>query len=172
MPSRLEGIETSWRPIPTFIENNGHTVQVNVPPGSTTAFDGRPYALRQFHFHHPSEHTIAGDHFPMELHFVHANERGEVAVLAVLLAAGASNATFAKIVASMPRKVGRERLDATIDPAALLPGTRHSFRYVGSLTTPPCSEPVLWTVLTSPLTISEAQLGAFAGLFPNNARPL
>jgi carbonic anhydrase len=172
MPSGQGGVEVFWKPDPLFIENNGHTTQVNVPPGSSTRFDGRSYVLRQFHFHHPSEHTLSGDRFPMELHFVHATEAGEVAVLAVLLAAGAPNAAFGDVVARMPREVGRERFEATVDPTTLLPETRHFFRYVGSLTTPPCSDPVLWTVLQTPGTISEAQLGAFAGLFPNNARPL
>ena len=143
-----------------------------MPPGSSTTIAGKRYTLRQFHFHHPSEHTISGDHFPMELHFVHATDAGEVAVLAVLLAAGPANAAFGKIVEMMPRQPGRARHGTQIDPAALLPETRHFFRYVGSLTTPPCSEPVLWTVFSKPVTISEAQLGAFAGLFPSNARPL
>jgi len=90
----------------------------------------------------------------------------------VFVQKGAENKAIAPIWASMPTEAGPVRETSTrIDPAALLPESRRFFRYQGSLTTPPCSEGVLWTVFHQPIELSEAQIRKFAGLFPVNARP-
>jgi carbonic anhydrase len=49
---------------PLQIVNNGHTIQVNYAPGSYAELGGKRYELAQFHFHSPSEHTVAGKHCP------------------------------------------------------------------------------------------------------------
>ena len=60
----------------------------------------------------------------------------------------------------------------TIDPSELLPADRSYFSYVGSLTTPPCTEGVRWFVLKDPVTVSSSEIGTFTKLYPRNARPL
>ena len=59
-----------------------------------------------------------------------------------------------------------------LDLTALLPADQRYYQFLGSLTTPPCTEGVLWMVLKTPTTISRDQLKLFAQLFPNNARPV
>jgi carbonic anhydrase len=155
------------------ILNNGHTIQVNVEPGSHCVIAGEQYELLQYHFHHPSEHLLAGKGFDLECHFVHRAASGNLAVLGVFVAPGADNATLKPIFDAMPTEEGRERYVATpLNPADLLPRGNGFFRYMGSLTTPPCSEGLVWTVFKHAIEASPAQIRQFAALFPNNARPL
>ncbi len=127
----------------------------------------------QFHLHHPSEHLLAGRPFDMECHFVHRSSAGALAVVGVFIKAGARNAALAPVFDAMPRHAGPEvRAQATVDPAAMLPREGGYFRYMGSLTTPPCSEGLTWTVFRQPIEASADQIRQFAALFPNNARPV
>jgi len=171
--AEVGGLEPRFGEMPLTILNNGHTIQVNCAPGSGTLIKGERYELVQFHFHHPSEHLLSGKSFALELHFVHKNAAGNLAVLGVFFEPGKENPALAPIFGALPREAGpAETLGAPIRPAELLPPERGYFRYHGSLTTPPCSEGVLWTVFKAPLPISEAQIQQFASLFPNNARPV
>jgi carbonic anhydrase len=166
-------VQASFQPMPLTILNNGHTIQVNCAPGSRTDVSGRSFELLQFHFHHPSEHLLSGRATEMELHFVHKGPEGQLAVLGVFIRVGQENAALAPIWAAMPREAGEPKaVDAKIDPNTLLPSGRQYFRYKGSLTTPPCSEGVLWTVFKEPIEASAEQIRQFAELFPVNARPV
>ena len=154
--------------------NNGHTIQVNYSEGDTLNVGGRVYQLAQYHFHAPGEHTVKGTQFPMEMHFVHTNAAGQLAVIAVLIVEGMHNAAFDPIWANLPAQTGKEsHLEhVTVDVDAFLPPTRTTYRYDGSLTTPPCSEGVKWFVMTTPIALSKAQIGAFTALFHGNNRPV
>src|SRR5262249_5343666 len=161
-----------WSKRPDTIVNNGHTIQLGFADGDTLSMDDRKYALKQFHFHHPSEHLVEGKRFAMEAHFVHAGADG-LAVIGVLMVAGKPNAVFKRIVATMPSEEGPAvSADPAIDPSRLLPAHRGYFHYEGSLTTPPCSETVDWIVLTRPIEVDEADIMRFAKLYPMNARPV
>ncbi len=167
-----DDLEVSYRPIPLRIINNGHTIQVNAEPGCTCKIAGTRYDLLQFHFHHPSEHLIAAKAFDLECHFVHRSAAGDLAVLGVLLRSGQANAALQPIWNAMPHQEGPERVSgARIDPAALLPEVNAHYRYMGSLTTPPCSEGITWTIYRDAIEASPEQIGQFAALFANNARP-
>jgi len=154
--------------------NNGHTVQVNYSDGDTLTVGGRAYQLVQYHFHAPSEHTVDGKHFPMEMHLVHTNAEGQLAVIGVLITEGAHNAAFDPIWADLPlsKDVEHHLEHVKVDVDALLPKARTTYRYEGSLTTPPCSEGVTWFVMTTPIALSKAQIGAFTALFHGNSRPV
>jgi carbonic anhydrase len=170
--ARQPPLGINWRPRPGTIVNNGHSIQLDFADGGTLHIGDRGYELKQFHFHHPSEHLVEGKRFAMEAHFVHAGTDG-LAVIAVLMVAGKPNATFKKIVATMPREEGSTvAADPAIDPGGLLPTGRAYYRYEGSLTTPPCSESVDWIVLTQPIEVDEADIAGFAKLYPMNARPV
>ena len=171
--AELGQVEPNFQPMPLRIVNNGHTIQVNCDPGSGSRIGGARYELLQFHFHHPSEHLLAGARFDLECHFVHRNSGGELAVLGVFIRPGAHSAALEPIWDAMPAKEGPEqRAAATVRPMELLPARRTYFRYFGSLTTPPCSEGVLWTVYRDPIEASREQIQRFAQLFPVNARPV
>jgi carbonic anhydrase len=171
--AQLPPLKFAWRDRVKTIVNNGHTIQLDVVPGSTLNVGEDVYTLRQFHFHHPSEHLIGGKSFPMEAHFVHGNSDGNLAVIGVLMTAGSSNAVFTKIVATMPVRAGAPvKADPEINPHSLLPSERSYYHYAGSLTTPPCSEVVTWLLLRTPIQVAKGDIDAFAKLFPMNARPV
>ncbi len=155
------------------VENTGHSIQVNPSPGPGMELDGVRFDLRQFHFHHGAEHTVAGVQLPLELHLVHLSDAGGLAVVGVLIREGAVNAALSKIWACLPEQVGPPTdVPGVVDLPTLLPDDRTSWRYRGSLTTPPCTEGVAWIVIKQPLTMSAGQIAAFAQLYPNNFRPV
>jgi len=156
------------------ILNNGHTIQINYSSGSTITVSGQTFELKQIHFHSPSENTIKGHSYPMEAHFVHADENGNLAVIAVMFKSGEKNDELEKAWAHMPEHVGGTfSLPENIDANVLLPPDRGYYRFNGSLTTPPCSEGVWWLVMKHNDTASKEQLEKFAQTMhhPNN-RPV
>lgn len=170
--AELPALKINWAGAPETIVNNGHTIQLDAAPGSTLKLGDDEYKLLQFHFHHPSEHLINGKSYPMEVHFVHQNAAGGLAVIGVLMEAGGANAAFNKLVGTMPKTAGgKEKADAAIDPNKFLPEKLTYYRYPGSLTTPPCSETVEWLLLTEPVKVGDADIAAFAKLYEMNARP-
>lgn len=172
--AELAAIEMRYQPIPLTILNNGHTIQVNVAPGNQIQLDGEDFDLLQFHFHHPSEHSVEGKAFPMEVHFVHANAKGELAVLGLFLQEGKENTTLNSIWEAMPHQAADAATipDVQLDIAGMFPRDRTLFRYFGSLTTPPCSEIVKWMLFQEPIEVSPAQIAQFRDIFPLNARPV
>lgn len=181
-PINLTGlIEADLSPI-TFdyqegvsgIVNNGHTVKLDYKAGSSITVDGHRFELKQFHFHAPSENRINGKSFPMEAHLVHADKDGNLAVVAVMLEAGKANPALAKAWAHMPEKAGEPmNLPLHISAEALLPANRDYYRFNGSLTTPPCSEGVLWLVMKEPVTASGEQIERFRHVMHHdNNRPV
>lgn len=172
--AQLPPLKMTWAKTAEGLVNNGHTIQVNMGESSVFSIgSGGNYRLVQFHFHRPSEHTINGASFPMEVHFVHSNAAGNLAVVGVLMTAGRVNKAFNTIVLTMPNREGPPiAADPKIDPNAFLPAKRSYYRYAGSLTTPPCAETVEWLVLTDPVQVAEADINSFARLYPMNARPV
>jgi carbonic anhydrase len=166
-------VDYDYKPLALRILNNGHTILVNADPGSACVIAGTRYELLQFHFHHPSEHLLAGKGFDLECHLVHKSDAGAFAVTGVFIRPGAENAALKIFFDSMPAKEGPEvRVGSTVDVGAVLPKSGGYFRYMGSLTTPPCSEGLTWTVHKEPVEASVEQIQKFASLFPNNARPV
>lgn len=162
-----------YRPLPLRLVNNGHTIQLNADRGSALRIGATRYELLQMHFHHPSEHLVDGRACAMEAHLVHRSEAGDLAVVGVFIEEGAHNDALAAIIDAMPPHEGPEiGVEGAFDALAVLPANRAAFRYSGSLTTPPCSEGLAWTVFREPITASPEQIRAFAALFPNNARPV
>ena len=144
--------------------NTGHSIQQNVQPGSfitVTGRDGR-YQLKQFHFHSPSEHKIKGRSYAMELHFVHVSDDGALAVVGVVIDEGEEHPVLNQLWSWMPENAGDTSEQAIgIEETNLLPPTREYFAYSGSLTTPPCSEGVVWVVLKTPIEASAEQIARF-----------
>ena len=168
---------------PFEIENTGHVIEVPYAPGSFVTFGTDTYELLQFHFHIPSEHTVNGRASSMELHLVHRDALGNLAVVGVLLELGPTpNPVIEEIFARAPLAPGTVAVEgATVNARDLLPRDLHFWTYGGSLTTPPCSEGVRWTVLRNPVSVSQATVDRFHAIvrtfpgyegFPNNNRPV
>lgn len=153
--------------------DNGHTIQVTYDGGDTLTVEGVAYALRQFHLHAPSEHTVAGKRFPLEVHLVHQAQNGALAVLGVVVTPGIAHPTLANLIANLPAPGGDRHFDdRVLNVDALIPAEERYYRYDGSLTTPPCSEGVRWFVMATPLEASPAQLDTLAAVLGTNNRPL
>lgn len=172
--SELPDIMFNYQPSGMSVHHNGHTIEVAPAEENWIEVDGERYELLQFHFHAPSEHTVAGKSFDMEMHLVHRNEAGTLAVVGVLIAQGDGNAAFDPLWAQLPDTPGvtNSLENSTVDAGDLLPGNRQTYRYDGSLTTPPCSEGVKWNVLTTPIALSETQIAAFKAVVHDNNRPV
>lgn len=162
---------------PPTVTHNGHTVQVNHPAGSTLTIDGESFALLQYHFHTPSEHTLDGVRHPMELHLVHRGDSG-LAVLGVLIRAGREHPAYGALSANLPTEAGEERAGVfPLNPLALLSAPGQAlrspvYRYAGSLTTPPCAEGVRWHLLAEPVELSAEQIARFQQAMGMNSRPV
>lgn len=167
-------MSVNYKPGPLTVSNKGLTVQADFAPGSSMISGGATFNLIQIHFHTPSEHAISGKRYPLTGHFVHATESGRLGVLGVMFEEGAANAELAKILAAVPGTKSEPKAVAgkMIDPNGLLPADRLFYRYMGSLTTPPCSEGVNWHVLKDPITASRDQIAAFEKLMGDNSRPV
>lgn len=172
--AELTPIEFNYKSGGNEILNNGHTVQVNYEKGSNIKVDGNKFNLLQFHFHSPSENQINGKSFPLEAHLVHADENGNLAVVAVMFEQGAANAGLEKPWSKMPQKAGDKNvLSEAVAVDGILPENRDYYRFNGSLTTPPCSEGVRWLVMKNPLSASKEQIDAFShSLHGPNNRPI
>jgi carbonic anhydrase len=171
--AELPAIEFHYKPSPLRIIDNGHTIMINYAPGSFMRVGGKQYELKQFHFHRPSEEKINGHAFDMEVHLVHADADGNLAVVALLLNRGADNSLIHELWNDLPKEKETEAVleNVQIDLNQLLPVNLGYYTFSGSLTTPPCSENVAWFVVKQPVTISGAEVERFSSLYRNDARP-
>lgn len=177
LKSNLPDLEFSYVDFPFSIIDNGHTIQVNT--GSNDAlnmvvFNNKAYKLKQFHFHAKSEHTVNGEHSPMELHMVHATEEGEILVVGLLVEKGAANNKLADLVLqNLPTEKKKEQSRTVmINMNDVLPAGKGYYNYIGSLTTPPCSMGLQWIVMKDRLQLSASQISSFEQLYDDNYRPV
>jgi len=170
----LEAIKFNYKPVATDIINNGHTIQLNYQPGSSITVADKTYDLLQFHFHSPSENTVSGKPFDMEMHLVHKSKDGDLAVVGVFIKQGKENPTLKPTWKNMPSKAGAHKMIAGVNLNAsnLLPRNKAYSHFKGSLTTPPCSEGVNWFVMDEPIEVSTKQLAKFIDVIGLNARPV
>lgn len=172
MRQDLPPLQFAYRSAPLKIANDGHTVRVRFGPGSALRIGKEFFTLQQFHFHTPGGDRIGGEVFPMVAHLLHKSRSGQLLALAVLFRLGPENPTLQTLLPLVPAQSdGDHSFPAVeIDPKALLPTARAYYRYLGSLTAPPCTEGVQWIVMKQPLTLSPAQLAQYKTRFADNAR--
>lgn len=179
----LQNIVFEYGDTAVNILNNGHTIQVNNNSDSQIMIGETAYKLLQFHFHAPSEHAVDGQSYPIEMHLVHQSvqpvqlEDGrsilQLAVVGVMITEGAENSAFTPVWSNLPAEEnGTIATGATVQVASLLPTDKTIFRYNGSLTTPPCFEDVIWSVMQAPVEMSAEQIAAFTAIIEGNNRPL
>jgi carbonic anhydrase len=170
----LPPIQFAYQAVPLAVTDTGHSFQVSAAAGSGGITVGEEhYDLVQFHFHRPSEEAVQGHHYSMVAHLVHKNSKGDLAVVAVMIRKGQSNDFLKSVFDNFPAKGKQESSveGATLNLNEFIPQKHGYFGFVGSLTTPPCSENVRWFVLKSAVEASAAQIKQFASRYPDNARP-
>ncbi len=172
--SNLERIKFAYKEMPVDLINNGHTIQENVAKGSSAEIGGKIYQLIQFHFHTPSEHTVNGIHFDLEMHLVHKDNKGEYAVIGIFFKEGITNKELQKIIDNLPGEINKPYINNSqyLNIEKLLPANRSYYHYKGSLTTPPCSEQISWNIFKTPIEASAKQLFKLKSIMGNNSRPI
>lgn len=170
----LPPIQFAYKPIPLSIVDNGYSIRVDTPGAGDIKVEGERYELQQFHFHKPSEEKINGKAYDMAVHLVHQSKNGKLAVVAVLMEGGKEQSLLRTLWTHLPLEKNKPvtRPEVKIDPAQLIPAKRNYVTFMGSLTTPPCTEDVLWLVLKTPMPVSKEQLAGFATVYRNNIRPV
>jgi len=169
----LEQIAFDYKPSSFNVQDNGHTVQVTLSGGNFLTVGNRMYELMQFHFHRPSEERINGKGYEMVLHMVHKDAEGHLAVLALLLERGRPQPVIQTVWNNLPlEKYDVSSPSVVLDPLDLIPARRDYYTFMGSLTTPPCTEGVLWLVMKEPVQASPQQMALFSRLYPLNSRPV
>eukprot|EP00257_Ricinus_communis_P010029 XP_002529417.2 alpha carbonic anhydrase 7 [Ricinus communis] len=180
LASSTEGLNRNYSASDAILKNTGHDIELEWEAGAgTIEINGTEYTLKQLHWHSPSEHTINGRRFALEMHMVHESKDGKIAVIAFLYTIGRPD-FFLSHLTDHIRKVagseGKETMVGTVDPEDFkIQNIMYYYRYMGSLTTPPCHESVVWTVLKKVRTVSIQQVSllqeAVDGEPGWNARP-
>ena len=169
----LEPIRFSYQASAFSVIDNGHTVQVALAAGNFMELGGRRFELQRLQFHRPSEVRIDGRQFAMSVHLLHQDGEGRLAEVAVLLDPGSAHPAVQTVWNNLPLEKKLEvKARVSINPGDLLPDDKRYYTYMGSLTTPPCTEGVQRVVMRHPVTVSPDQLDIFARIYPMNSRPL
>ena len=168
----LAPLELHWRTADWELYNSGTALELEAQDAGYAMIDGDRFELRHISFHAPSEHAINGVRFPMEMQYLHQNEAGDVSVISVMLKGGGRNDAFDAIMARAPVAANHRNAVGRVSTLPLVSDIGDVLRYHGSMTTPPCTEGVQWTILTDPVVVSDAALMAFQAIYPMNARPL
>ncbi|CAN1770588.1 Alpha carbonic anhydrase 7 [Linum perenne] len=188
--NRSLDINRDYRPANSTIKNRGHDIslQWKGSDAGSIRINGTEYVLQQCHWHSPSEHTINGRRYDMELHMVHYNqETKQIAVMGVLYKAGKPCEFLSKLIKDVKsieldemdkskHKKEMEKSMGVIDPKEIRMGGKKYYRYIGSLTVPPCTEGVIWTINRKIRTVSRDQIKALRDAVHDyaeqNARPV
>lgn len=163
------GITLDYSDIAVDEVDNGHSIQVD--DTGTAVINGRNFELNQFHFHAKSEHTVNGEHYPIEAHFVNQSQDGRLAVIAVFFKEGKENAGFNTVLSNI-KKGEKVNVDDEINVMSMIPANTSYYHYLGSLTTPPLSENVEWYVMENPVEVSSEQIKEFDKYYDANNRKI
>ncbi|PKU61578.1 alpha carbonic anhydrase 7 isoform X1 [Dendrobium catenatum] len=173
-------LRRTYRPAPAVMKNRGHDIMLKWEGDAGGLWiNGTEYKLKQLHWHSSSEHTINEHRYHLELHMVHESAYKKIAVVGILYQLGRPDRFLAK-VASYIKKLtdleeGAEEKLGWVNPWRVRWGSKKYYRYMGSLTTPPCTEGVTWTIIKKIRTVSREQVRllreAVHDEFEDNARP-
>ncbi len=163
-PHGVDKLSVDYMAVPLRVKHNGHTVEVQNRTDSFITIGNKRFDLLQFHFHSPSEHTVAGQRFPLEVHFVNKARDGELAVVGVLFETGDFNKTLEEVWKRMPKSETQDYVNhekRLVNVADLISPTEGYYHYPGSLTTPPCGEGVRWFVMKETRDIEQRAVDLF-----------
>lgn len=171
----LPALRIAYQPVPLAIVDDGHGIQVNATGGGMITVEGEEFELQSLRFHRPGEEMVNGKRAAMSVLFEHRAKSGRIAMLSVPLQEGKQEHKLIRTLwTALPLEQGRANAPAgiRIDPGYLIPSKREFFTYSGSLTTPPCTEGVLWLVMKHPMHLTKEQVDDFARIYKNNSRPI
>ncbi|XP_038706504.1 alpha carbonic anhydrase 7-like [Tripterygium wilfordii] len=178
--SHLGRIHREYKPSNATIKNRGHDIMLKWVDGAgTLEINGTEYVLQQCHWHSPSEHTIDGKSFDLEAHLVHESKDGKVAVIGIMYTIGRPDTFLSSIIdhlSVVTDNEDEEKVIGEVNPRDIKSGSRKYYRYIGSLTIPPCTENVIWTMVRKVRTVTREQVKllrvAVHDESDTNARPL
>jgi len=174
-PVIMHRLITDYKVAPIDMKNNSHSVSMTYTPGSHLRVGAKFFTLQSLSFHTPAEHTVSGESFPMSVQFKHRGPNGDWAIIEVLVKEGRENIAAQEFLNNMPIEAGQSMKSAStfVNARDLMPTDKAYYRYMGSLTTPPCSEGVSWYVLKRPVQFSKAQIDLAKGIVGgDSARPV
>ncbi|KAK8532101.1 hypothetical protein V6N12_053550 [Hibiscus sabdariffa] len=181
---KSEELQMTYKPAESMIKNRGHDIAVKWPKkdAGSLKINGTEYLLQQAHWHSPSEHTINGTRYALELHMVHQSTdpkvKNNLAVLGLLYEFGAPDEFLSLLMNNITamndqiemRPIGK------MDPNLIEKGCNKHYKYIGSLTVPPCTEGVTWIIHKEIATVSKEQVHAIRvavhDYAEQNARPV
>ncbi|CAK9165207.1 unnamed protein product [Ilex paraguariensis] len=177
--SHLGRLKRDYKPSNAILINRGHDMMLRWESGGGHIYiNETQYTLNQCHWHSPSEHTINGRRYDLEVHLVHESMDGRTAVFGIMYKIGRPDSFLSMMgkdlkaladIRGVERVMGKdlkgladirgvERVVGTIDPRQIKLGSRKYYRYIGSLTVPPCTENIAWTMLRKVRTASREQV--------------
>ncbi|XP_021887891.1 alpha carbonic anhydrase 4-like [Carica papaya] len=172
-------IERDYKPAPAILKDRGHDIMVSWEGQNAgkIKINGVDYKLLQCHWHSPSEHKINGITFDEELHILHQDSKGVRAVISVLFKIGSPDPFISKLFNHIKSlHPNEEKKLGIVDPGTIGFWSGKYYRYIGSLTIPPCTEGVVWTIFAHPKTLSAEQVQALKEALSDesreNARPI
>ena len=173
----ISALTFAYRPTPLRVVDNLRFVSVLCDSGGTISLASIESSLIRMDVHAPSEHSMDGKQYPMELQFMHRSlSDGTLTLVSVFVTAGKKNDAFENLLHALPRQPGgtSNPSNVSFDASALVPGNHGYVDYVGSLTSPPCAENVRWCVLRTPIEVSQEQLARYTRdpRLAQTARPL
>lgn len=176
-------LHIAYHPAHATLINRGHDIMVNwTEDAGSIIIDSKEFCLKQCHWHSPAEHTLDGQQHPLEAHLVHQAADGEIAVIGIIYEKGDHHDYFlGELMDGILAIADQEPPDAEVPLGIVNPDNiqfdiSKYYRYDGSLTTPACSEGVIWTVIYQVKTVFEGQVSALKNAvhdgYDMNARPI
>ncbi|PRQ33294.1 putative carbonic anhydrase [Rosa chinensis] len=160
--SDLGTLQDSYRACNATLKNRGHDMMLKwQADAGYIPINGTQYTARQCHWHSPSEHTINGKQFDLELHLVHDSPNASIAVIGILYKIGKPDPFLTQMMdhlEDLSDSINEEKVIGMVDPKQIKIVSTKYYRYIGSLTTPPCTQDVLWTLVGEVRTVSKEQV--------------
>lgn len=169
----LDRLVFDYSATPLKVRDDGRSLLAEPGAGNTVSLRGRRYELQHVQFHTPAEDHVQGKVHDMSASLVHRDAQGHWLVLSVLLDRGPSQSVLQTVLDNLPLEKGDDvSAQQPLDWRGLLPADPRYYIYMGSLSSPPCTEGVVRIVMKTPMTVSPEQLAIFSRLYPMNARPV
>ncbi|MCD7465328.1 hypothetical protein HAX54_001044 [Datura stramonium] len=169
----IQYLKPNYKIAPAVIINRGHDIKLQWEgDAGSINIDGTAFKLQQCHWHTPSEHKVDGKWYAMEAHMVHQSADGRTSVVAIPFKIGAPN-PFLDVLIHHVKTVDDKGLKlGMVDPQQLGVKNEPFYRYIGSLTVPPCTEGIVWNARSVSMEQMMALRNAVHDGFEANARPV